>query len=83
MNDDEIAELLRYSSPKELYIVSWNNLLQILFCPFKVIVLDGIGELKQGEFYWVEEVKVTRDLTTVFLIKNQAYFYHHFDFVLD
>lgn len=82
MNEREIAELLKFSSPKELYIVSWNNLLKILFCPFKVNVVHSVGGLRKGNLVWVEEVKVTKDLVTVYIIKGKAYHYYHFDIIL-
>lgn len=83
MSDEEIAELLKYSSPNELYIVTQDNLLKLLICPFKVVLLVEIGGLNKGNIYYVEEVKITRGLVTVYLIKGQAYFYYHFDFVLE
>lgn len=82
MNEKELAELLKYSSPKELYIVAWNNLLKILFCPFKVQVLNTVGELEKGKVVWVEEVKVTMELITVYMIKGKAYHYYHFDIII-
>lgn len=83
MNKKEIAELLRYSSPKQLYVVTWNNLLQLLLCPFEVLVKQDIGDLKRAEIVWVEEVKVTQDFTTVFVIKGRAYFYYHFEILVE
>ena len=79
MNDKELAELLKYSHPKQLYIVTWNNVLKLLFCPFKVKVLRDIGGLKKDEIVWVEEVKVTSDLKTVYKIKNKLYYYYYFN----
>jgi len=81
MNDKELAELLKYSSSKELYIVTWNNLLKLLFCPFKVKVINNIGLLEKGQKVMVDEVKVTQDLQTVYIIKNVAYYYYHFEIV--
>lgn len=83
MNDKELTELLKYSNPKELYIITWNNLLKILFCPFKVSVLNDVGYLKKNKIVWVEEVKVTSDLKTVYIIKGKAYYYHHFDILIE
>ena len=83
MNDKELAELLKYSSSKELYIVTWNNLLKLLFCPFKVKVHHDIGMLKKGQKVMVDEVKITMDLQTVYVINNVAYYYYHFDIILD
>lgn len=82
MNENELAELLKYSSPMELYVVAWNNLLKILFCPFKVQVIHSVGGLRKGSLVWVEEVKVTKELVTVYMIKGKAYHYYHFDIII-
>lgn len=83
MNEKQLAELLKYSSPNELYIISWNNLLKCLFTPFKVLVLDDMEPLGKGEVVWVEQVKVTRELKTVYIIRGRAYYYHHFEILVD
>ncbi|SLK05545.1 hypothetical protein [Salegentibacter salarius] len=82
MSDDELSDVLKYSSPDTLYIITWNNLLKKLFCPFQVVVKHQIGELEKGEVVWVNSVKVTAKLKTVFLIKGRAYYYDHFE-ILD
>ncbi|MES2545501.1 MAG: hypothetical protein V4548_11490 [Bacteroidota bacterium] len=82
MTDKELAEQLKYSSPKEIYVITWNNRLVQLKCPFKVLVLHNIGLLKKGEVVFVKEVKVTNELKTVFVIKMGAYYYHYFDFII-
>jgi hypothetical protein len=83
MNDKELAELLKYSSPKELYVVTWNNLLKTLFCPFKVNVLNGVGDFEKNQIVWVDEVKITSELKTVYIIRGKAYYYHHFNILID
>ena len=83
MSDDELADVLKYSSPDTLYIITWNNLLKKLFCPFQVVVKHSIGGLQEGERVLVEAVKVTAKLKTVFIINGRAYFYHHFKIVDD
>ncbi|UZH56326.1 hypothetical protein JRG66_05535 [Salinimicrobium tongyeongense] len=83
MNEKQLAEILKYSSPTALYIVTWNNLLKLLFCPFKVLVKQNIGHLKEGEEVVVEAVKVTSNLTTVFIVGGRAYFYYHFEILDD
>ena len=83
MNDKELAELLKYSSSKELYVVTWNNMLKLLFCPFKVKANRNIGMIKKGQEIMVDEVKVTQELQTVYIIKNVVYYYYHFDIVID
>jgi len=82
MNEKELTELLKYSSPRELYVVT--NLLQILSCPLKVKALQPIGNLKKGQIVWVDEIKVTlEELKTVYIIKEKAYYYYHFDIIIE
>ena len=83
MTDKNLAEQLKYSSSEWVYIVTWDNLLKQVFTPFKVLVLNDIGQLSIGELVWVEQVKVTYELKTVFVIDSKAYYYFHFDFVID
>ena len=82
MTEQELAEILKYSSPHVLYVVAWNNLLTQLYCPIKVMVKHHIGELKIGQIVWVDNVKVTSSLTTVFIVKGRAYYFYHFE-ILD
>ncbi len=77
-----MAELLKYSSPREIYVITYNNILKRLFCPFRVKVLQDIGALKRGHIVLVNEVKVTLELKTVFMINGQAYYYYHFDIIV-
>lgn len=83
MTKDDLADFLKYSSPKELYIITWNNTLERLSCPFQVMALVSIGELFKGQLAWVAEVKITMELKTVYVIDGKAYYYFHFDIILD
>jgi hypothetical protein len=82
MTKKDLAELLKYSSPREIYVITWNNILKRLFCPFRVKVLQDIGMLKKGQTVLVQEVKVTFELKTVYIIDNQAYYYYHFNILV-
>ena len=83
MNKKRLQEILKYSNPKELYIVTWNNLLKQLFTPFRVVALQDVGELKKNEVYEVEGVMVTMELKTVYLINGSYFYYYHFDILID
>ncbi|MDL5511730.1 hypothetical protein QSE00_07905 [Arenibacter sp. M-2] len=83
MNKRDLAEQLKYSSSDWIYIVTWNNLLKKLHTPFKVLVLIPIGQLDKGKVVWVELVKVTMDLKTVFVIDGNAYYYNYFEILID
>lgn len=82
MTKKELAELLKYSSPREIYVITWNNNLKRLFCPFEVLVVQDIGTLKKGQIVYVDEIKVTIELKTVYIINNEAYYYYHFDILI-
>ena len=82
MSDQELAELLKYSNPKEIYVVTWNNRLLRLKCPFRVEVITNVGLLLKGDVVLVSEVKVTHEIKTVFIINSNAYYYCYFKFVI-
>lgn len=83
MNKKELADLLKYSHPRKLYVVDWQNSLIILHCPFKARVKSDIGNLKAKEVVSVEEIKVTLELITVYVVKKKAYFFYHFEILVD
>lgn len=83
MNKEDLVEQLKYSSSEWLYVVTMNNLIRQLLCPFRVVVLKPVGALYKGQIVWVEAVKVTVELKTVFVIEGSAYYYYHFDILMD
>ena len=82
MTKKEFAEVLKYTSPNIIYVITWNNVLKKVFCPFKVMALGDIGDLKKGDVVLVEAVKVDLNLKTIFIIDNQAYYYHNFYIII-
>ena len=82
MTKKELADILKYTSPNIIYVVTWNNVLKKVFCPFKVMVLQDIGNLKIGDVVLVEAVKVDLSLKTIFMIDNQAYYYYNFHIII-
>ncbi|TDD78403.1 hypothetical protein [Flavobacterium caseinilyticum] len=82
MTKKELAELLKYSSPREIYVITHYNVLKQVFCPFRVTVLQEIGVLKRGQIVLVQEIKVTLELKTVYIIDNDAYYYYHFNIMM-
>ena len=83
MNRKQLAEILKYSSPKEILVVTWDNRLITLKCPFKVRVIEVVAFLELRQILTVDEVKITKDLKTVFIIHNQAFYYNYFEFLLN
>jgi len=82
MTKKQLVELLKYSSPREIYVITHYNVLKRIFCPFQACVLQEIGNLKIGQVVLIDEVKTTLELKTVFIIENQAYYYNYFDILL-
>ncbi|WP_369013380.1 hypothetical protein [Flavobacterium anhuiense] len=82
MTKKGLAELLKYSSPQEIYVITHYNVLKRIFCPFQVLILQEIGELQKGQVAFVTEVKVTLGIKTVFIINNEAYYYSYFDIII-
>jgi len=83
MMDKDLAEQLEHSSSEWIYILTWNNLLKQLFTPFEVEVIRSVGELEIGQIVWVSQVKVTPQLKTVYIIEGKAYYFFHFDIIVD
>lgn len=82
MTKKELAELLKYSSPREICVVTHFGVLIRLFCPIKVQVLQDIGTLKKNQIVFVDEIKVTLELKTVYIINSEAYYYNRFNIML-
>tara|TARA_R110002074_G_scaffold226032_5_gene397687 strand:- start:542 stop:793 length:252 start_codon:yes stop_codon:yes gene_type:complete len=83
MDKNELAEQLKYSSSDCILIVTCENQLKKLYTPFKVYVLNTIGSLSKGEVVLVTQVKVTKRLIIIFIIDGNAYYYYHFDILID
>lgn len=82
MTDHELAEILKYSSPKEIYVITWNNRLIKLKCPLRVLVLNNVGLLKIGQIVLVTEIKVTNEIKTVYVIEMNAYYHYYFEILI-
>lgn len=82
MTRSQLSELLKYSSPREIYVITHYGVLIRLFCPFTVKVLQDIGTLKSGQTVLVQEIKVTLELKTVYIIDNEAYYYNYFNILM-
>jgi len=83
MDRQNLAEQLKYSSNDCLLIVTWDNQLKKLNTPFKVLVLNAVGSLNMGEIVSVNQVKVTKKLIIVFVIDGCAFYYYHFDIIVE
>ncbi len=82
MTEKELVELLNYSFPKEIYIISHYGMLIRLFCPFKVKALVAIKKIEKGNIVFVDEIKVTLELKTVYIINKEPYYYYYFEIII-
>ena len=82
MTKKELADVLKYSSPDQILIINTFNQVQKIICPFEVMALCDIGSLQKWQIVLVQEVKVTRDIKTVFIINGQAYHYYYFEILV-
>lgn len=82
MNEKDLVELLKYSSPYSILVVNQDNMLVELFVPFDVYIKHGIGDLIQGNNASVSMIKLSTNLKTVFVINDNAYYYFYFDILI-
>lgn len=82
MNNRELVELLKYSSPNSILVVTWRNKLVELYCPFTVYVKQDIGSLIKTQIVNVASVKLATNLKTVFIIEGKAYYFFYFDILV-
>ncbi len=82
MDQKDLVELLKYSSPYSILVVTYDNELVELFCPFIVFVKQDIGDLIRGDKASVIMVKLSSNLKTVFVIEDNAYYYFYFDILI-
>ncbi len=82
MDSSEYAHLLKYSSPDSMLVITYNNELVELICPFQVEVIRGVGDFSKGSIRTVDMVKVSISLITVYVIEDNLYFFYHFDITI-
>jgi hypothetical protein len=82
MQNKELFELLKYSSPYSIWVVTYENELLELKCPFKVKSNINAGPVREGGIYSVIQVKLTSDFIIVFIVEEFAFFNYHFDILI-
>ena len=83
MNEKQMAELLKYASPYSILVVNYLNKIIELKVPFRVQLKNDVGNLAKGKIEEVELVKLSTNLKTVFIVKEEAYYYYHFNIIID
>ena len=84
MTDDDriryIQEVYKLCGSDSILVISHKGNIERLSCPFDVIPIRDVGELKKGLTYAVSQVKLAPNLIDVYIIKDKAYY--HFNFRL-
>ena len=83
MTAKQLLKTLEFSSPRVIYVVTWNNQLKVLRYPFKVRVIKPVNGLEEGQELFVDQIWNTEDtLQTVFEINGEFFQYHYFDIMI-
>lgn len=82
MDSNTYAFLLKYSSPFSILVVTAEDILIELKCPFKIKVIKNVKNMMIGETKEVRQVKLATNNTLVYIVDNQPYFYHYFNIVV-
>ena len=81
MDKNELAQLLKYTSPYSILVVRWDNKLLEVYCPFRAIVKGELNDLKMDSIVWVWKVLVSTTGRTVYVISGKPYYYYYFDII--
>lgn len=73
-NREYILRLFKIVSTTSILVVDKHGKVRRMNCPFRVIALTDIPpEIVEGNYYFVDFVKMTLDLKEVYLISGKAY----------
>ena len=74
--------LLKYSSPYSILVVTKEDKLIELRCPFEVEVIKNIKNMMNGQIKEVSQVKLATNNKLVYIIDKKPFFYDHFKILL-
>jgi hypothetical protein len=82
MSDEDkrkcIEEIFKYCKIDSILVISKTGQLERLECPFTVLVIQNVGELRKGLICFVTAVKLDLTLIDVYIIRNKAYYFFNF-----
>jgi len=82
MNAKEYWFLLRYSSSNSILVVTFDNKLIELECPFRVSVIKSVNKMMVKQIKEVTQVKLSTNGKIVYIIDDEPYYYNHFTIVI-
>jgi hypothetical protein len=74
--------LLKYSSPFSILVVTNEDNLIELKCPFKVEVIMNVRNMMTSQIKDVSQVKLATNNKLVYIIEDKPYFYYYFTILL-
>lgn len=83
MDSNGLAFLLKYSSPFSILIVTGEDRLAELNCPFDVIVIKNVKNLMVGEIRSVTQIKLSTNNKIVYIINASPFYYYYFDIIIE
>ena len=82
MSDEDkkkyIEDIFKYCKIDSILVIGKSGQLQRLQCPFEVLVISDVGELRKGLICLVNAVKLDLSLIDVYIIGNKAYYFFNF-----
>ncbi|MFT6730281.1 MAG: hypothetical protein ACJA1H_001603 [Glaciecola sp.] len=82
MNANEYGFLLRYSSSYSILVVTSDDKLIELECPFRVRVIKSVNKMTVSQIKEVTQVKLSTNDKIVYIIYDEPYYYNHFTILL-
>lgn len=82
MDGNALSFLLKYSTPHSILVVTHEDKLQELYCPFQVKAIRVIKHLAVGELRMVTQVKLATNNKLVFIINDTPFYYFYFDIII-
>lgn len=81
-NAKYIEEIGKYCDPFSILVMVDKGKVLRIHCPFTVLTIEPVGNLKIGDIVPVQAVKITPDLMNVYIIEGKAYQYFFFRILL-
>jgi len=76
--EEYLKELLKQVKSDSILIIDTEDKLRRIYCPFNVIVIRLVPNLRIGDIAVVEAVKITLELKDVYIIRGKAYYIWNF-----
>jgi hypothetical protein len=82
MDVNAYGYLLKYSNPFSILVVTNEDKLIELKCPFKVEVIMNVRNMMASQIKDVTQVKLSTNNKLVYIIEDKPYYYYYFTILL-